>query len=370
MYPLQIAQKFNIQGKVIDIRQIKKGYINQTYRVKTEDHAGKYHYYTLQQINTNVFPDVEALMKNYVLVTEHLRSEFHLEGCGCAQDSVPVLISTCDGRVYLQEDGECWRMMNYFIHVHSMDIPDTAQTFYYAGRSFGCFIMCMQDIPTEQIHEVIPNFHNTYSRYLDLEKAISEDPVGRVSDVEAEISFIRDRKERFAVIADALSSGRIPMRITHNDTNLNNILFSDENNLPVAVIDLDTVMPSTPLYDFGDSIRIGTNTACDDEQDLSKVSCDLNLYENYARGWLETCGSILTPEELDLLPMAALTITSEDGIRFLMDHINGDTYYNIFYPNQNLYRSRTQLKLVEDMERKMPQIQAMFERIYKDLGLK
>lgn len=370
MYELQIAQKFHIRGEVTDVHQIKKGYINQTYRIKTRDDAGDFHYYTLQQVNTNVFPDVKALMDNYVLVTSHLHENFLLEDYDREQGSVPMLIPTREGNMYLVENGECWRMMNYFIHVHSMDIPDTAKTFYYAGRSFGRFIMSMRDVSVESIHEVIPNFHNTYSRYLDLEEAISRDPVGRVAGVEAEIEFIRDRKERFAVIADALSSGRIPQRITHNDTNLNNILFSDENNLPVAVIDLDTVMPSTPLYDFGDSIRIGTNTACDDEQDLNKVSCDLNLYENYARGWLEACGSILTREELELLPMAALTITSEDGIRFLMDHINGDTYYNIFYPNQNLYRSRTQLKLVEDMENKMPRIQAMFERIYDELGLK
>lgn len=365
-----IAQRFNIQGEVIQICQIKKGYINQTYRVKTQDDKSEFHYYTLQQINTSVFPNVEALMKNYVLVTEHLHKSFHLADYDCEQGSVPMLVLTREGNAYLQADGECWRMMHYFIHVHSMDIPDSAQTFYHAGRSFGRFIMCMRDVPAEQIYEVIPNFHNTYSRYLDLEEAISRDPVGRVYEVEAEIAFIRERKERFAVIANALASGKIPQRITHNDTNLNNILFSDKNDLPVAVIDLDTVMPSTPLYDFGDSIRIGTNTACDDEQDLSKVSCDLNLYEHYARGWLEACGEILTREELELLPMAALTITSEDGIRFLMDHINGDTYYNIFYPNQNLYRSRTQLKLVEDMENKMPQIQAMFERIYDELGLK
>lgn len=370
MYELQITQKFHICGEVTDICQIKKGYINQTYRVKTLDAAGHAHYYTLQQINTSVFPDVEALMENYSLVTEHLRKNFLLEDYDQKLGSVPALIPTREGHMYLSENGECWRMMNYFIHVHSMDIPDTANTFYYAGRSFGRFIMSMRDVPVDKIHEVIPNFHNTYSRYLDLEEAITRDPVGRVSEVEEEISFVRARKERFSVIADALSSGKIPLRITHNDTNLNNILFSNENNLPVAVIDLDTVMPSTPLYDFGDSIRIGTNTACDDEQDLSKVRCDLNLYENYARGWLEACGSILTQEELELLPMAALTITSEDGIRFLMDHINGDTYYNIFYPNQNLYRSRTQLKLVEDMENKMPQILEMFERIYRELGLK
>ena len=171
------------------------------------------------------------------------------------------------------------------------------------------------------------------------------------------------------MITDALESGEIPTRICHNDCNLNNLLFDSETNLPVAVIDLDTVMPSSPLYDFGDSIRIGTNTAKDDEKDLTKVSCDLNLYEQYARGYLEACGDILTEAELELLPYAALIITSEDGIRFLMDHINGDTYYQISYPGQNLDRARTQLKLLEDMERKLPEIRAILQRIYDDLEL-
>jgi len=167
----------------------------------------------------------------------------------------------------------------------------------------------------------------------------------------------------------ALEAGKIPTRICHNDTNLNNILFDNTTHQPVAIIDLDTVMPSSPLYDYGDSMRIGTNTAKEDEKDLSKVSCDLELYEQYARGYLESCGDILTPEELALLPYASLIITAEDGIRFLMDHINGDTYYNIYYPGQNLDRARTQLKLVEDMEQKLPRIKDILREIYMDLNL-
>ena len=190
-----------------------------------------------------------------------------------------------------------------------------------------------------------------------------------MKEVEKEIAFVRARAENFGVITDALESGKLPTRICHNDCNLNNILFDEKNHLPVAIIDLDTVMPSSPLYDFGDSMRIGTNTATDDEKDLSKVSCDLNLYEKYARGYLEECGSILTKEELQLLPLASLVITSEDGIRFLMDHINGDTYYNIFYPGQNLDRSRTQLALLADMEKKLGSIVGILQKIYDDLKL-
>ena len=188
---------------------------------------------------------------------------------------------------------------------------------------------------------------------------------GQIGDV----GFVRARADSYGLIADALESGRIPLRVCHNDTNLNNILFDSESHLPIAVIDLDTVMPSSPLYDYGDSMRIGTNTARDDEKDLSKVSCDLELYEQYARGFLEECGAMLTRAELELLPLASLIITSEDGIRFLMDHINGDTYYTIAYPGQNLDRSRTQLALVADMEKKLSAIAGILRRIYADLKL-
>ena len=364
-----IAEKFAIRGDITSITQINKGYINRTYRVETLSDTGHVHKYTLQRINTNVFPDVDALMDNFKLTTDHLHARLVLAGHrkrGCVQ----MLRSTKDGRSYLRDDSGCWRMLTYFDDVYSLDIPDHPDTFYHAGRAFGSFFKEMSDVDVEDVKEVIPNFHNTKSRYRDLEDAIARDPKGRVKQVQPEIAFVRERAHKFGIISDALESGKIPTRVCHNDCNLNNILFDNESHLPVAIIDLDTVMPSSPLYDYGDSMRIGTNTATDDEKDLSKVSCDLKLYERYARGYLEACGDVLTREELELLPFASLIITSEDGIRFLMDHINGDTYYNIYYPGQNLDRARTQLKLVEDMERKLPEIKKILRRIYSDLGLK
>ena len=364
-----IAEQFAIRGDITSITQINKGYINRTYRVETLSDTGHVHKYTLQRINTNVFPDVDALMENFKLVTNHLQGRLVLPGRrknGCVQTFRP----TKDGRAFLRDDSGCWRVMTYFDDVYSLDIPDSPETFYQAGNAFGKFMKEMADVDAGEIHEVIPNFHNTMSRYRDLEKAIARDPKGRVNQVTAEIEFVRARADRYSMISDALESGRIPTRICHNDCNLNNILFDNETHLPVAIIDLDTVMPSSALYDYGDSMRIGTNTAKDDEKDLSKVSCDLNLYERYARGYLTACGDVLTQEELELLPYAALIITSEDGIRFLMDHIDGDTYYNIYYPGQNLDRSRTQLKLVEDMEKKLPQIKQILRKIYAELGLK
>ncbi len=365
----RVIDCFAIRGEVTKITQINKGYINRTYKVETLSDTGHVHKYTLQRINSNVFPDVDALMENFKLTTDHLHGKFHLPGYD-KRGSVQTLRPTKDGCAYLKDATGCWRMMTFFEDVYSLDIPDSPKTFYHAGHAFGTFLKEMSDVDIEDIHEVIPNFHNTKSRYLDLEKSIAADPKGRVKDVLPEIEFVRKRVDMYGMISDALESGKIPTRICHNDCNLNNILFDNKTHLPVAIIDLDTVMPSSPLYDYGDSMRIGTNTATDDEKDLSKVSCDLNLYEQYARGYLKACGDILTREELELLPYASLIITSEDGIRFLMDHIDGDTYYNIYYPGQNLDRSRTQLKLVEDMEKKLPQIKDILRRIYAELGLK
>jgi len=362
------AEQFAIRGEITSIKQINKGYINRTYRVETLSDTGHIHKYTLQRINTNVFPDVDALMENFKLTTDHLYGKFLLPGHR-KNGSVQRMRPTKDGRAYLKDDTGCWRMLTYFDGVYSLDIPDSPETFYHAGRAFGSFLKEMADIDASDVKEVIPNFHNTKTRYRDLEDAIAKDPKGRVKQVLPEIEFVRKRADKYGMISDALESGKIPTRICHNDCNLNNILFDNKTHLPVAIIDLDTVMPSSPLYDYGDSMRIGTNTAKDDEKDLSKVSCDLNLYEHYARGYLEACGDVLTKEELELLPYASLIITSEDGIRFLMDHINGDTYYNIYYPGQNLDRARTQLKLVEDMEQKLPRIKDILREIYMDLNL-
>lgn len=358
-----IVNHFFIHGDITSIVKLNKGYINSTYKVETLSKNNHVHQYLLQRINTNVFPNVNALMSNFQITTEHLSSHLQMPGhhkCGTVQ----LLRFTKDDELYFEDESGVWRLMTYFDNVYSLDIPDSAEAFYYAGISFGRFIQAMSSVNPRKIKEVIPNFHNTKSRYLDLENAIAKDAANRVAEVAEEIAFVRARTDLFGKISDALDNGTIPKRICHNDCNLNNILFDNDTHLPVAIIDLDTVMLSSPLYDFGDSMRIGTNTAKDDEKDLSKVSCDLRLYEMYARGYLKACGDLLTKEELELLPYAALIITAEDGIRFLMDHINGDTYYHIDYPGQNLDRARTQLKLLEDMEKKLPQIRKILQKIY------
>lgn len=364
----RIVEQFSVCGTVIGIEQIKRGYINLTYKVETLSKNNNVHKYILQRVNTNVFPDIDALMSNFRITTEQLSKKLKMPGSHI-RGTVQTLRMTHDGKLCFEDASGAWRLMTYFDNVYSLDIPDSPEVFYYAGVSFGQFIKAMGDVDIAQIKEVIPNFHNTKSRYLDLEASISRDTHNRVAEVVEEITFIRNHTDLFGKISEALESGAIPTRICHNDCNLNNILFDEKTHLPVAIIDLDTVMPSSPLYDFGDSMRIGTNTAKDDEKDLSKVSCDLGLYEKYARGYLMSCGDILTKKELELLPYAALVITSEDGIRFLMDHIDGDTYYRIDYPGQNLDRSRTQLKLLSDMEKKLPEIKSILQKIYDDCGL-
>lgn len=363
-----VAEHFFITGRITNIERINKGYINYTYKVETLSENNNIHKYILQRINTNVFSDIDTLMSNYQLSTAHLFEKLNMPGKH-KRGAVQTLRFTKDGNLYFEDSSGVWRMMTYFDNVYSIDIPDNDRVFYYAGVSFGGFVKAMSSIDANKIKEVIPNFHNTMSRYRDLENAISLDAVGRVESVIDEISFIRARIDLFGKITEALESGIIPTRICHNDCNLNNILFDKKTHLPVAIIDLDTIMPSSPLYDFGDSMRIGTNTAKDDEKDLSKVSCNLWLYEAYARGYLEACGDILTKKELELLPFASLIITAEDGIRFLMDHINGDTYYHTDYEGQNLDRARTQLKLLEDMEEKLPEIRNILQKIYNDQGL-
>ncbi|MBR4673578.1 MAG: polysaccharide biosynthesis protein [Victivallales bacterium] len=364
----RIALKFNIEGEVVAAIPMNKGYINRTYRIDMKEKDGTLKSYTLQRINTNVFSDAWALMDNFAQVTTHLQKHFRLPG---RPDTLAnqLVIQTQERKNFYEDESGAWRMLSYIGHVHSYDIPENSQVFYNAGQAFGAFLKGLEGLDPASIHEVLPHFHDTFARYQALEEAVKANPVGRATQVQPELDFVRRHVELFKIISNALQNGDIPLRLGHNDCNLNNVLFDDETNAPVAVIDLDTVMPSTPLYDFGDSMRIGTNPAKDDEKDLSKVWCDLNLYEQYANGWLEQCGKMLTPRELELLPYAALVITAEDGIRFLMDHVNGDTYYYIFYQGQNLDRARTQLKLLEDMEAKLPKIKQILSDIYARLGL-
>lgn len=360
----KLSRDFEIDGEVIGATQNKNGYVNTTYIVEVVNTHGEKNRYVMQHINNKVFADIDALIANYQFVCNYFNDENV-----CSSISVPRLINHKSGNSFVKDENGFWRMTECYENIYTLDIPTNTKVFYLAGNYFGRFIKEMSNVDVLDMCETIPDFHNTYKRYKNLEAAITADPYNRVKDVESEIGFIRENIDSVRAIANDLECGAIPTRITHNDTNLNNILFDKNTNKPVAIIDLDTVMPSSALYDYGDSLRIGTNSVKDDETDISRVFCRLDYYEAYTNGWLKACGDILTEREIELLPQASTTITMEDGIRFLEDYINGDTYYKINYPRQNLDRSRTQLALVRDMINNRDKIIKITDRLLNELGL-
>jgi len=241
-------------------------------------------------------------------------------------------------------------------------VVETLQHFYNAGKALGNFEELLSDFPAEKLHETIPNFHNTKIRYEVFLQVLAEDKMNRAKDVQKEIEFVLERGKETTVLVELLNSGKLPLRVTHNDTKFNNVMIDNDTGEGVCVIDLDTIMPGSALYDFGDSIRSGANPAEEDERDLSKVSMDLQLFEHFTRGFLEGTKHSLTDTEIEYLPFAAKLMTFECGIRFLSDHLNGDTYFKIHRENHNLDRARTQFKMVEDMEKKLNEMKAIVDK--------
>ena len=321
--------------------------------------------YILQRVNNNVFKDVPALMENMVKVTAYLRRVVIAAGGNPDRECLTLIPTKAGEPYYTAPDGRYWRAFNFIENAITYQTAAKPEHFYYAGCAFGRFQKLLADYPSATLHETIPNFHNTASRYRDFEAAVAENVSGRAAAVAEEIAFVRARKDDMGILVDKLAAGELPLRVTHNDTKLNNVMLDDVTSRPVCVIDLDTVMPGLSLYDFGDSIRFGSNPAAEDERDLSKVYCDLGLFEQYTRGFLEECGDMLTPEEIRLLPFSAKMMTLECGMRFLADHIAGDTYFKIHRPGHNLDRCRTQFKLVADMEKKMDDMAAIVNHCLK-----
>ena len=364
-FPLEeIIKNFNIDGEYIGYYLSNDGHINNTFVLEFDDGLGKIKSYLLQLINTNVFKNPDELMENIVGVTEYLRKIVVDNGGDPERECLNVYF-TSDGKPYYRDaDGNCWRCYNFITGAHSCQSIDDPETFANAARAFGKFQCLLADYPSETLHETIPNFHNTLSRFADFEKAVSDNIAGRADSVRDEIDFVLARRDDAGVLVKLLEKGKLPLRVTHTDTKLNNVMFDNETDEGICVIDLDTVMPGLSLYDFGDSIRFGANTAAEDEKDLSKVSLSLPLYREYTAGYLSTAGQSLTPTEVEYLPFSAKLMTFECGMRFLTDYLNGDTYFRIAYDDHNLDRCRTQFRLVEDMERKMENMKAITQEIY------
>lgn len=354
-----IASRFQFQGRLADIEICTFGHINDTYIITTEvDNATPPRRYVLQRINHHVFQNPAQVMENMEAVTRHLRAKVIAAG-GEPQREALTLVPTDAGGTWIQTpDGDFWRACLFIEGAKTYD-EATPELFHNAGRAFGQFLRLLDDFPAETLHETIPQFHDTRKRYNDLMQAVEKDAAGRVAQVQADIDFAQVRQADASVVVDLIAQGAIPLRVTHNDTKLNNVMIDDVTGEAICVLDLDTVMPGSALYDFGDAVRFGASTGAEDETDLSKVGIDLDLFREFTTGYLATAGAFLTPMELEYLAFSAKLITFELGMRFLTDHLNGDVYFKIHRPNHNLERARAQFKLVDDMEAKMEQMRAI-----------
>ncbi len=343
----KIADSFLFDGTLRDIRPFGAGHINNTYIADYTDKE-----YVLQEINTYVFKQPDKLMDNIINVTRFLRRKIE-ESEGDPERETLHFIHTKDKKRYLTtEDGEVWRAYRFLENSVCYDAADTPELFEKSGAAFGRFQKMLKDYNAESLFETIPHFHNTAWRYEnEFLPALSNAPEELRENCGAEIDFITSKRHYMSVISDLINEGIIPLRVTHNDTKLNNVLFDEQTDRALAVIDLDTVMPGSALYDFGDAIRYGANPADEDERDLSKVYLDLDYFKAYARGYLSEAE--LTEAETDKLAMSALVMTLELAMRFLTDYLNGNKYFKYDYPEHNLVRTRAQLKLALDIEKKL-----------------
>lgn len=329
---------------VEEIEQIPNGHINSTYRIRSDGRD-----YILQRINTDIFKDPEGLMSNIASVTEFLRKKV-IEAGGDPERETLTLVKTDKGEYTHRDDSGLYRMYLFITDSTCYNKAEKPGMFGESAKAFGRFQNLLAEFDATSLSETIKDFHNTPVRFSNFLKALENDTAGRKAECQKEIEFYLSRKDYCSLITDRLSDGRLPTRVTHNDTKLNNVMIDNATGKGICVIDLDTVMPGSMLYDFGDSIRFGASSAAEDEKDLDKVRCVPELYDEYARGFLSEMKDTVTEEELKLLHDGAIMMTLECGMRFLTDYLDGDTYFRTHYEGQNLDRTRTQMKLVSDME--------------------
>ena len=332
------------------------GHINDTFLVVAERR------YIMQRMNTSIFKDPHGLMQNILGVTEHIRKKTAALGGEVERCSLVVCPTLAGKKYFCDSTGSYWRLYEFTERTITREKVENVEDFYRCAEAFGEFQRHLADYPAETLVETIANFHNTPWRYENLMAAVAADKCGRLASVLFEVEFAKARENFCKILENAREEGRLPLRVTHNDTKLNNILFDEESGKAICVIDLDTVMPGYSVNDFGDSIRFGANTAVEDETDLAKVTLDLELFKTYAEGFIKGCGGSLTETELELLPIGAMMMTLECGMRFLTDYLEGDTYFKIHKENHNLDRARNQFALVADMEKKLPKMQEIIKK--------
>lgn len=355
---------FRVEGKVLSCESYGNGHINDTFLVVCEVPEGQKRY-ILQRMNHEIFKKPEELMENVERVTSFIEKEIRKNGGDVERETLHI-IPTIEGKGYYKDEiGSFWRMYSFIEGTNSFEKVEKTEDFYQSAYAFGNFQRLLADFDAATLAETIPDFHNTPVRYKTFLEAVEADCKGRAAEVKEEISFFIEREADMRLCQEKLEKGELPLRVTHNDTKLNNILMDKVTGKGLCVIDLDTVMPGLSIFDFGDSNRFGANTAAEDEKDLSKVSLDLELYALYAKGFLEGCGGRLTEEEVAMMPMGAKDMTLECGMRFLTDYLQGDVYFKIHHEKHNLDRCRTQIALVKDMERKWDAMKKLTEEATK-----
>ena len=343
---------FQLDGVAMSSERYGSGHINDTFLVKIQKADRTEGRVIMQRMNTNIFTEPEQLMENILGVTSFLRDRIIENGGNPDRETLNV-IPTKEGKAFfVDSEGKYWRCYIFIEGAKGYDKVENPEDFYQSAVSFGNFQRLLADYPAETLYETIKGFHDTKARFEVFKKAIADDVCGRVATVQEEIDFYLAREDLANVFGELLVKGEIPLRVTHNDTKLNNIMIDDMTHKGICVIDLDTVMPGLAMNDFGDSIRFGASTAAEDEQDLDEVWCDMELFELYTKGFIVGCAGKLTEREIELLPMGAKVMTYECGMRFLTDYLQGDTYFKIHREGHNLDRCRTHIKLIKDMESK------------------
>lgn len=346
-----VLSQFRLDTAAVSCERYGCGHINETYLVVT----GSGRRYILQKISSQAFHNTAQLQENIASVTAYLHTQID------DPNGALTLIPTGDGKTwYHLEENSDWRVYDFVENSICLQAPECPEDFYQSAIAFGGFQQQLGGFPAATLHETIPNFHNTPDRYRLFREALARDAVGRAKDVQPEIDFALAHEEIGSQLTSMLKAGALPLRVTHNDTKLNNVLLDEATRTPLCVIDLDTTMPGLSAYDFGDSIRFGAATAAEDEKDLSKVAMSIDLFRTFAKGFLKACPG-LTQAEREALPLGALTMTLECGLRFLTDYLDGDHYFGIHYPDHNLDRCRTQFKLVSDMEAKWEEMKAVIQ---------
>jgi len=357
----EVFSRFAIEGEFIDCTLYGSGHINDTYIGRYLTPAGT-ECYIHQHINHKVFQQPEKLMENVERVTSHLRRNIEAQGGDVLRETLN-LVPTVDGQSFhVTPEGQCWRTYVFIEGARTYDVVEDRDMVLHAGRAFGRFQRDLADLPGDCLHEIIPDFHNTQKRFQDLITAVEQDAQNRAASVKKEIDFALDREKETSTIIKFIEDGLMPERITHNDTKINNVMIDDETHAGICVIDLDTVMPGSALYDFGDAVRSSASLAAEDEKDPATVGLDLELYDRLACGYLKEAREFLIEIEKQYLAFAAKLMTFECGLRFLSDYLQGDNYFRVHRADHNLERCRTQFALVQDMERKMEEMERVVSK--------